>query len=102
MEWNNSKPRIETPPSASIRLFITIRKDSESTVEYKKMTVMAPLNIKISMLKRHIEREFSDLFPHEPTFVCAKLEDEYGYSLSNASIVSDLLKSGDRLSAVPE
>ena len=27
MEWNNSKPRIETPPGASIRLFITIRKD---------------------------------------------------------------------------
>lgn len=43
------------------------------------------VNMKISMLKRYIEREFSDLFPHEPTFICAKLEDEFGYSLSNAS-----------------
>ena len=33
------------------------------------------VNMKISMLKRHIEREFADLFPHEPTFICAKLED---------------------------
>ncbi|CAD8098495.1 unnamed protein product [Paramecium sonneborni] len=105
MEWNNNK-RIETPMEGiggqAIRLFVTIRKDSESNVEYKKMTVMAPLTIKISMLKRHIEREFADLFPHEPTFVCAKLEDEYGYSLSNASFVSELLKNSDRLSAIPE
>lgn len=43
------------------------------------------VSIKISMLKRHVEREFSDLFPHEPTFICAKLEDEFGYSLSNTS-----------------
>lgn len=72
---------------------MTIRKDSDTNVEYKKMTVMAPsklihlflVNMKISMLKRYIEREFSDLFPHEPTFICAKLEDEFGYSLSNAS-----------------
>lgn len=54
------------------------------------------------MLKRHIEREFSDLFPHEPTFICAKLEDEYGYSLSNTSFVNELLKNSDRLTAVPE
>ena len=54
------------------------------------------------MLKRLIEREYSDLFPHEPTFICAKLEDEFGYSLSNASYVSELLKSADRLFAVPE
>ncbi|CAK74396.1 unnamed protein product (macronuclear) [Paramecium tetraurelia] len=105
MEWNNNK-RIETPMEGgggqAIRLFVTIRKDSESNVEYKKMTVMAPLSIKISMLKRHIEREFADLFPHEPTFVCAKLEDEFGYSLSNASMVSELLKNSDRLSAIPE
>ncbi|CAD8183219.1 unnamed protein product [Paramecium pentaurelia] len=105
MELNNNK-RIETPidgvNNQSIRLFVTIRKDSESNVEYKKMTVMAPLSIKISMLKRHIEREFADLFPHEPTFVCAKLEDEFGYSLSNASIVSELLKNSDRLFAIPE
>lgn len=60
------------------------------------------MNNKISMLKRVIEREFSDLFPHEPTFICAKLEDEFGYSLSNASLVQELLKSTDRIFAIPE
>jgi superfamily II DNA/RNA helicase len=25
-----------------------------------------------------IEKEFSDLFPKEPTFICGKIEDEYG------------------------
>ena len=54
------------------------------------------------MLKREIEKEFSDLFPKEPTFICAKLEDEYGYSLSNSSIVTELLKNGDRIYAIPE
>ena len=44
------------------------------------------------MLKRHIEKEFADLFPHEPTFICAKLEDQFGYSLSNTSFVYELLK----------
>ncbi len=33
---------------------------------------------KISMLKRQIEKEFSDLFPREPTFICGKIEDDYG------------------------
>lgn len=60
------------------------------------------VNTKISMLKRHIEREFSDLFPHEPTFICAKLEDEFGYSLSNSSYVYELLKNSDRIFAIPE
>ena len=49
-----------------------------------------------------IEREYSDLFPHEPTFICAKLEDEFGYSLSNSSFVYELLKPNDRLFAIPE
>ena len=54
------------------------------------------------MFKRMIEREYSDLFPHEPTFICAKLEDEFGYSLSNSSFVYELLKPNDRLFAIPE
>jgi len=54
------------------------------------------------MLKRLIEKEFADLFPHEPTFICAKLEDEFGYSLSNTSYVNELLKHSDRLTAIAE
>lgn len=54
------------------------------------------------MLKRLVEQEFSDLFPNEPTFICAKLQDEYGYSLSNSSYVFELVKNGDRLFALPE
>jgi hypothetical protein len=53
-------------------------------------------------LKRKTEKEFGDLFPNEPPFVVAKLEDEYGYSLSNSSRVGDFLKYGDRIVAQPE
>ena len=49
---------------------------------------------KIADLKRKIEKEFVDLFPNEPPFIVAKLEDEYGYSLSNSSLVQDFLKYG--------
>ena len=59
-------------------------------------------NAKIADLKRKIEKEFSDLFPNEPPFVVAKLEDEYGYSLSNSSKVGEFLKYGDRVVAQPE
>ena len=56
-------------------------------------------NCKIADLKRKVEKEFCDLFPNEPPFVVAKLEDEYGYSLSNSSRVGDFLKFGDRVIA---
>jgi len=59
-------------------------------------------NIKISLLKRQIEREFTDLFPKEATFICGKLEDQYGYALSNSSYIYDLLKFGDRITAFPD
>ena len=36
-------------------------------------------------IKRKIEKEFSELFPHEPPFVVAKLEDRNGFALSNNS-----------------
>lgn len=54
---------------------------------------------RISDLKRKIEKEFCDLFPNEPPFVVAKLEDEYGYSLSNSSLIGEFLKYGDRVVA---
>ena len=54
------------------------------------------------MLKRAIEREFADLFPREPTFIVGKLEDQYGYALSNSSFVFEILKNGDRITAYPE
>jgi len=54
------------------------------------------------MLKRQIEREFADLFPKEPTFICGKLEDQYGYALSNSSYIYELLKFGDRITVYPD
>ena len=53
------------------------------------------------MLKRQIEKEFSDLFPFEEPLICSKLEDNYGYALSNISRVSDLLNNTDRVVAIP-
>jgi hypothetical protein len=52
-------------------------------------------------LKRQIEKEFSDLYPFEEALVCSKLEDTYGYALSNISRVCDLLKNGERIIAIP-
>ncbi len=58
--------------------------------------------MKISMLKRQIEKEFTDVFPKEPTYICGKLEDQYGYALSNSSQVHQLLKYGDRITVYPD
>lgn len=57
---------------------------------------------RIADLKRQIEKEFSELFPYESPYVVAKLDDEYGYSLSNGSKIGDFLKFGDRITAQPE
>ena len=59
-------------------------------------------NMTISEIKWKIEREFVDLFPSEAPFICAKIEDENGYSLSNASLVGDFLTEGERIYALPE
>lgn len=75
---NNSK-------SETLRVYVTLRKNYESDVDYKRLILMIDPGSKISDLKRKIEKEFSDLFPNEPPFIVAKLEDEYGYSLSNSS-----------------
>ena len=42
------------------------------------------------------------MFPFEPPFIVAKIDDEQGYSLSNNSKVGEFLKQGDRISALPE
>ena len=52
-------------------------------------------------MKRQVEKEFSDLFPFEEPLVCSKLEDSYGYALSNISRVSELLNNNDRIVAIP-
>mmetsp|Transcript_45194 Transcript_45194/g.32995 ORF Transcript_45194/g.32995 Transcript_45194/m.32995 type:complete len:122 (+) Transcript_45194:77-442(+) len=79
-----------------------MRKEYESDIDYKRLTLMIDSNARISDLKRKVEKEFVDLFPNEPPFIVAKLEDEYGYSLSNSSRVGDFLKFGDRIAAQPE
>ena len=71
-------------------------------MDYKKLILMTSPHIRIAELKRKIEKEFVDLFPAETPFVVAKIEDEYGYSLSNGSVVGDFLKHGDRIVAQPE
>lgn len=97
----------------TIKIYVTIREQQTSSeVQFKKLILMIPGNpltpikkivqSKISMLKREVEKQYTDLFPKEPTFICGKLEDEYGYSLSNTSFVYEFLKHGDRLYAVPE
>lgn len=86
----------------SIRLLVSLLKQQDSQMEYKKFIIMTDSSMRISNLKRRIEQEFAELFPLEKPFICSKLEDQYGYSLSNTALVSELLKSDDRILAVPE
>ena len=86
----------------SIKLYVTLLKHQDSQIEYKKLIVMVDTSQRVSMLKRKIEQEFTELFPAEKPFICSKIEDQYGYSLSNSSLVGELLKNDDRLVAVPE
>ena len=50
--------------------------------------------LKIQDLKRAIEKEFLDLFPNEPPYVVAKLDDMNGFSLSNGSYIRDFIQNG--------
>lgn len=86
----------------SIRLYVTLLRSHDSDIEYKKLILMVERTCKVSLLKRKIEQEFAELFPGERPFVCGKVEDQYGYSLSNFSLVEELLKHDDRVVAVPE
>ena len=85
-----------------IRLYVTLLKTADASIEYKKLILMIDSELRVSMLKRHIEREFTELFPNERPFICGKVEDQYAYSLSNVSYIRDLLKNDDRIVAVPE
>ena len=81
---------------------MTLRKTYDSDEDYKRLTLIIDSNSRISDLKRQIEKEFADLFPYEPPYIVAKLDDEYGYSLSNNSRIGEFLKFGDRITAQPE
>lgn len=70
--------------------------------EYKRLTLLQEADSRVADLKRQVEKEFADLFPYEPPYIVAKLDDEQGYSLSNNSRVGDFLKYGDKISALPE
>ena len=63
------------------------------------MLLMATGASRVFELKRRLEREFSELFPNEPPFVVAKLEDSNGFALSNSSLVKDVVVEGDMLIA---
>ena len=66
------------------------------------MMLVVPSHMKVFALKRQIEREFLDLFPNEPPYVVAKLEDQRGFSFSNGSQVDDFIQSGQQIYAQPE
>ena len=68
-----------------LKIYIVLRKDYDKEGDYKKMLLMVGGPHMVYELKRKIEKEFSELFPHEPPFVVAKLEDRNGFALSNNS-----------------
>ena len=86
----------------AIRIYVTLKKEYEGSDDYKKLSIMTNNSMYIAELKRKIEKEFVDLFPSEPPYIVAKLEDEKGFSLSNNSLVGEFLVHGDRVYAQPE
>lgn len=86
----------------NIRIYVTLMNGESREGDMKKLIVMTEGNMRISMLKRRIEQEYSELFPREKPLIVSKIEDQHGYSLSNNSFVSDLLKTDDRIFALPE
>ena len=86
----------------AIRIYVTLKKEYEGLDDYKKLSIMSNNSMLISELKRKIEKEFVDLFPSEPPYIVAKLEDEKGFSLSNNSLIGEFLMHGDRVYAQPE
>lgn len=58
-----------------LKLYITLRAKPDSTDDYKKLVLMIEYTARVADLKRRIEREFAELFPMEPPYVVAKLED---------------------------
>ena len=82
-----------------MKVYVTLRKRYEQPNEYKKLVLMATSGARVFELKRKVEREFSELFPNEPPFVVAKLEDEQGFALSNSSQVAEVVQEGDKLIA---
>ena len=60
--------------NGQLKLFVSLKTHSDQ--EYKKLTLLIDANSRISELKRQIEKEFGDLFPLEPPFVVAKIDDE--------------------------
>ena len=61
--------------ASKIRIFVVLRKTYGGNDEYKKLMLVVSSMDKVFHLKRSIEKEFLDLFPNEPPYVVAKLED---------------------------
>lgn len=74
-----------------IKIYVTMRKAYQPDSDFKKLLLMIGGQSMIYELKRKIEKEFSELFPAEPPFVVAKLEDSQGFALSNNSYAKDVL-----------
>ena len=72
------------------------------TADSKKMLLMVGLNQMVYEVKRKIEAEYSQLFPNDPPFVCAKLQDQEGYVISSNTKVMDVIKAGDIVTAVSD
>ena len=66
------------------------------------MVLMIEESAVIFELKRRIEREFAELFPNEPPYVVAKIEDSQAFALSNQSILRDVCQNSEPLFAHPE
>ena len=67
--------------------------------EYKKIVLMASGGQMLFELKRKIEKEFGELYPAEPPFVVAKLQDRNGFAMRGNSKVNEVLSNGDLLFA---
>jgi hypothetical protein len=92
----------DPPNHLKMNIFVSVPHNVGDSLSLRKFSLTVNRKKTITQLKRQIEKEYSELFPHEKQLICAKLEDESGYSLSNASLVEDLLGLGSRVICIPE
>ena len=80
-----------------LKVYVSLTK--EDGREYRKLVLMASGSQMLFELKRKIEKEFGELYPTEPPFVVAKLQDKNGFAMSGNSKVAEVLMNGDLLFA---
>jgi hypothetical protein len=86
-----------------IKLYVIIKKAGlghGKEIGSQKMLITLPRDCSLPNLKRSIEREFQNTYPNNQPFTCQKIEDEFGYAITNSAPLMGFVESGARVIAI--